>query len=221
MVVKTVSYTPVNPTLTHAMPPLSLGTTIIVMKYAGGVLLSADTRATMGNLVVDRFTPKILPITDKIYTCIAGSVSHAQFLVNEVRAHLMTQQMDLHANLNGMDPTVATAANILSIYLHKYREFLHAAFILGGVDNTGFHCINAMIGGSVLEEDYAISGSGGVFIKGLMKELYKPELTRAEAIDLARKLLKTAISLDTKSGGFMRFVAIEQGGLAEEGTRML
>ncbi|EFO64857.1 Proteasome subunit beta type 9 precursor [Giardia lamblia P15] len=221
MLAKTIPYTPVNPTLMHSMPPLSLGTTIIVMKYSNGVLLSADTRATMGNLVVDRFIPKVLPITDKIYTCIAGSVSHAQFLVNEVRAHLMTQQMDLHANLNGMDPMVATAANIISIYLHKYREFLHAAFILGGVDNTGFHCINSMIGGSVLEEDYSISGSGGVFIKGLMKELYNPELTRAEAINLAHKLLKTAISLDTKSGGFMRFVAIEQGGLAEEGTRML
>lgn len=211
---KTIPYTPVNPTLS-APPQQSLGTTIIVMKYAGGVLLCADTRATMGPMVANRIISKICPITDKICTCIAGGVAHAQFLVKEVHRHMLNHQLDL----GNTTASVKTAANILSLYNHTYRDFLRAAFILGGVDDTGFHCINVMIGGSVIESDYAISGSGGIYIQGLMRDLYRPDLTRAEAIALGHRLLSNSTHFDSMSGGVMRFTAIEREGVVEEGIR--
>ncbi|MEE2629060.1 MAG: proteasome subunit alpha, partial [Candidatus Latescibacterota bacterium] len=49
------------------------GTTIMAVRYADGVLVAGDRRATMGNLVVYDRADKVLSIDDDAIMAIAGS----------------------------------------------------------------------------------------------------------------------------------------------------
>ena len=53
------------------------GTTIMAVRYADGVLVAGDRRATMGNLVVYDRADKVLSIDDDAVMAIAGSPSVA------------------------------------------------------------------------------------------------------------------------------------------------
>ena len=53
------------------------GTTIMAVRYADGVLVAGDRRATMGNLVVYDRADKVLSIDDDTVMAIAGSPSVA------------------------------------------------------------------------------------------------------------------------------------------------
>ena len=68
------------------------GTTIMAVRYADGVLVAGDRRATMGNLVVYDRADKVLSIDDDTVMAIAGSPSvepgsirPSQFKINGTR----------------------------------------------------------------------------------------------------------------------------------------
>jgi len=56
------------------------GTTICGVKYNGGVVLGADTRATGGSIVVEKNCEKIHYIAPNIYCCGAGTAADTQFV---------------------------------------------------------------------------------------------------------------------------------------------
>ena len=61
---------------TTRMPePMSTGTTICGVVYAGGVVLGADTRATGGSEVADKNCEKIHYLAPNIYCCGAGTAA--------------------------------------------------------------------------------------------------------------------------------------------------
>ena len=60
-------------TLEKAKGEVSLGTTIMACKYAGGVIIGADSRTTTGAYIANRVTDKLTPITSTIYCCRSGS----------------------------------------------------------------------------------------------------------------------------------------------------
>lgn len=56
------------------------GTTICGVKFNGGVVLAADTRATGGSIVVEKNCEKIHYIAPNIYACGAGTAADTQFV---------------------------------------------------------------------------------------------------------------------------------------------
>ena len=50
------------------------------VKYNGGVVLGADTRATGGSIVVEKNCEKIHYIAPNIYCCGAGTAADTQFV---------------------------------------------------------------------------------------------------------------------------------------------
>jgi len=191
-------------------PALSLGTTIIGFEYADGIMLCADTRASIYPTVANRVTYKICKLSPSIFTCISGSVADAQFLVKTVRQHLAEQELQL-----GHRPAVTTAANLLAEYNYAYRDILLAGFVLGGYDETGPHIYTVLPSGSFRESHYALAGSGSGYIMGLMDEFYSPGMDAAQALEFGKKLIRAAARRDAASGGIMRWVRVEAGGATE------
>ncbi|CAF3643591.1 unnamed protein product [Rotaria sp. Silwood1] len=58
--------------------PVSTGTTIVAVEYDGGVIIGADTRTSSGTFVMNRFTDKLTPITDRIFCLRSGSAADTQ-----------------------------------------------------------------------------------------------------------------------------------------------
>ena len=63
-------------------------TTIMAVEFAGGVVIGADSRTSMGSYVSSRVTDKLTPITDNIFCCRSGSAADTQAIAAIVSSHM-------------------------------------------------------------------------------------------------------------------------------------
>lgn len=79
-----------NDDSTHAVPKgMNLGTSIMAVQFADGVILGADSRTTSGAYIGNRVTDKLTPLYDPfIYCCRSGSAADTQALADIVHYYM-------------------------------------------------------------------------------------------------------------------------------------
>ena len=175
-----------------------VGTTTVGLKFANGVVLAAESKATLGNLVADKEAKKIVQLDDRIAMTTAGSVGDAQQLERILKA-----EINLYKVLRNAEITVNAVATLLANILQSYRMFPYLTMlILGGVDKRGPQlCSVDPLGGISDGEKYIATGSGSPIAYGVMEDQFKEDLEKNEAIEIAIKAIKAAKERDAYSGG--------------------
>ncbi|MFC2175009.1 archaeal proteasome endopeptidase complex subunit beta [archaeon] len=183
------------------------GTTTLGLKCKDGVILASESRATMGNLIANKDTPKIFKIQDHIWMTTAGSVADAQKLVR-----LMQVETNLYQIERDHPIKVDSAVSLLSNVLHGNKYFPYwVQLLVGGYDSKPrLYSLDAV--GSALEEKVVSTGSGSPFAYGLLEADYKEDATIEENLPVAAKAIKSALERDAFSGNNIKLVAITKSG---------
>ncbi len=174
------------------------GTTGLALKFAGGIIIAADRRASMGTFVASKHAKKVHKLNEFTGIGIAGLVSDAQSLIDLMKAELSLYELE-----NGFRPTIRVAGSLLATVIHGgYRRFqpYWVQLLVGGVDRRGSHIYVLDPSGSMSEEEYFAIGSGTLLSIGVLEASWKPDMTKAKAKELALTALKTAIRRDTATG---------------------
>tara|TARA_Y100000310_G_scaffold344051_1_gene454807 strand:- start:6791 stop:7447 length:657 start_codon:yes stop_codon:yes gene_type:complete len=178
------------------------GTTTVGIKCGDGIVLAADKRATLGGRIISNKTvDKVFPITDNIALTMAGVVSDAQLITKLIKAELRLKKVRTAKETN-----VKETANLLgSIVYQNIRKLSPimgiTGFLLGGVDDSGFHLYDVGVDGSLLEhEDYVTDGSGFMMAYGVMDTLYDKGMKVNEGIKLAVQAISAAMQRDAATG---------------------
>ncbi|KAL5706667.1 proteasome endopeptidase complex [Ranunculus cassubicifolius] len=192
--------------------PHSMGTTIIGVTYDGGVVLGADSRTSTGMYVANRASDKITELTDNVYVCRSGSAADSQIVSDYVR-HYLNQ----HTIQSGQPATVKVAANLVRLLSYNNKAMLQTGLIVGGWDKyEGGKIYSVPLGGTILEQPFAIGGSGSSYLYGFFDQAWKEGMTKEEAISLVVKAVSLAIARDGASGGVVRTVTINSEGVKRE-----
>ncbi|MEA3429958.1 MAG: proteasome subunit beta [Nanoarchaeota archaeon] len=192
---------------------LKTGTTTIGILCKDGIVLAADKRATAGNLIVDKKAKKIHEISDNLALTTAGTVSDIQLIIKVLKAELKLKTIRVNRDAN-----VKEAANLLSnMVYNNIRKFSTipgiAHFLFGGVDASGYHLYDLFPDGSLTEIDnYISSGSGSVFVYGVMESQFKKNMTTDEGIKLAVTAINAALQRDSASGNGLDVMVIDKNG---------
>uniref|UniRef100_A0A7S1A9S0 Proteasome subunit beta n=1 Tax=Noctiluca scintillans TaxID=2966 RepID=A0A7S1A9S0_NOCSC len=198
---------------------VSTGTTILAVKFSGGVVLCADSRTSTGDYVANRASRKISKVTDRICVLRSGSAADTQALTQYVAHYLSIHEMDI-----GTMPTVKTCATLFKELAYGNKDRLLAGLIVAGWDKRGGQVFEIPLGGTLMPiSGFSIGGSGSGFIYGLCDATYKPEMTKDECVEWAKKMVSHAMSRDGSSGGMIRVVTIDEGGIEEfafEGNKL-
>ena len=192
------------------------GTTTVGLICKDGVVLAAEKKSTMGYLVANKESEKILPIDDHIALTIAGASGDAQAL-----ARYMKAELSLFKIQNQREISVKGAATLLANILHSGRwTFLPymVQLIVAGYDDNGpsIFTLDA-IGSSEEEKKFFSTGSGSPIALGVLENGYKDSISLEDGIRLAVKAVKAAIERDIASGGSGIDVAV----INREGIRFL
>jgi len=174
------------------------GTTGLALKFANGIIIVADRRASMGTFVASKTAKKVHKLNEYTAMGIAGLVSDAQSLIDVMKAELRLYELE-----NSFQPTIRVAGSLLATIIHgSYRRFqpYWVQLLVGGIDRRGSHIYVLDPSGSISEEDYFAIGSGTLLAIGVLEAMWKPDLTKAKAKELALTALKTAIGRDTATG---------------------
>jgi 20S proteasome subunit beta 1 len=189
-----------------------MGTTIMAVRYSGGVIMAADSRTTTGAYIANRASDKITSVHDKIFVCRSGSAADTQAVADIVRYYLSGHAIEL-----GEEPRVKTAANLFKQVVYQNKDRLSAGIIIGGYDeHDGGSVYSVTMGGSLVKENVALGGSGSIFVYGLLDAEYKPTMSKEECLKFVRKAVSHAMARDGSSGGVIRTVVISKDGVERE-----
>lgn len=183
------------------------GTTTVAVAFDEGVIIAADSRTTMGTYIACRMSNKLTKLTDNIYCCRSGRASHTMYV-----AQLVSQYIKKFSVTDDTIPTVRDAAIFTSKLISEYP--LVASMIIAGYDEDGRGSVYSVnIGGTLLKRDWAMSGSGSIFLYGYADTHYNENMTFEQKVNFAKQLVKLAIDRDGSSGGCIRMAVIRKEGV--------
>src|SRR3954462_5898112 len=179
------------------------GTTVVAVRYADGVVMAGDRRATSGNLISHRTMEKVYPADRHSGVAIAGAAGPAMDMVK-----LFQLQLEHYEKVEGVELSLEGKANQLS---GMVRGNLPAAMqglvvvpLFAGYDlrrRQGRLFQYDVTGGRYEESNFATTGSGSLHAGTVIKLGYRENLTREETIDLAISALFNAADEDSATGG--------------------
>jgi 20S proteasome subunit beta 1 len=194
--------------------PVSLGTTIVAVSFEGGVVLAADSRTSSGAYVVNRVSNKLTKLTDRIYCCRSGSAADTQAL-----AEMTSNYLEQHAVDTKRPATVAAAAGLFQKLCYNNKWNISAGILVAGYDEiNGGSVYTIPPGGCSVKLDYAMGGSGSIFLYAWMDSHYKKGMTRDQCVNFVREAVSHAISRDGSSGGVVRTIALDATGATHTTT---
>ena len=186
------------------------GATAVGITFNGGIVLASEKRIAFGNFLVSKSTKKTFPITPKVGATCAGLVADMQILTLQIAALAKIRKMELKREV---PPN--TVAKMMSNMMYERRFFpLLTQVIVGGVvDKPMLYTLDPL--GSVLPDEYAAVGTGAEMALGVLDPQFKPNMTQEEAIDLAKKAVRSAALRDSASGDGLDMLVITKDGTKE------
>jgi proteasome beta subunit len=182
--------------ITHA-------TTCVAVRYADGVLMAGDRRATAGNFISHRAIEKVFPADRFSGVAFAGAAGPAMELVK-----LFQLQLEHYEKVEGAALSLEGKANQLG---QMVRNHLPAAMqgmavvpVFAGFElsrGTGRLWQYDVNGGRYEESKFASTGSGSLHASTVVKLGFHENLSRTEVIDLAVNALFQAADEDSATGG--------------------
>jgi proteasome beta subunit len=179
------------------------GTTVVAIRYADGVVMAGDRRATAGNWIAHRAIEKVFPADRHSGVAIAGAAGPAMEMVK-----LFQLQLEHYEKVEGGALSLEGKANTLG---QMVRNNLPAAMqglgvvpLFAGYDilREGGRLFEYDITGGRYEETrFAASGSGSMHAGTVIKINFRENLARDETVDLAINALFEAADEDSATGG--------------------
>lgn len=192
----------------HSTQPkaTSTGTTIVGVKFNGGVVIAADTRSTQGPIVADKNCAKLHRIAPRIWCAGAGTAADT-----EAVTQLIASNIELHSLSSKRQPRVVTALQMLKQHLFKYQGYIGAYLIIAGCDPTGSHLFSIHAHGSTDVGYYLSLGSGSLAAMAVLETNWREDITKDEAIKLASDAIQAGIWNDLGSGSNVDVCVMEVG----------
>ncbi|KAJ7904336.1 nucleophile aminohydrolase [Mycena olivaceomarginata] len=176
---------------------VNLGTSIMAVQFANGVVIGADSRTTTGSYIANRVTDKLTHVHDRVYCSDTQAV-----------ADIVHYYLQLFSQSSGAPPPVHTAASMFQKLCYENKDALSAGIIVAGWDKeVGPSVYNIPLGGGLFRQPWAIGGSGSTYVYGYCDATYK------EGWGSRRDALALAMSRDGSSGGVIRMCVITEEGV--------
>lgn len=192
------------------------GTTVLSLRYDGGVLNLADRRATAGNLIMYDQAEKIMALDDTTVVSISGafakSIEVCRFLKHSFKYYRRTvlHEMSLEGKLTEISRALAGNAPMAMQGIGLFLPIV-AAYDRKK-DDFGVYFFDGA-GARFQNGSYACAGSGSERIRGTFEYISRVKgrfETRplAEVLEDGLMMLDIAADLDSATGGFNKTLPV-------------
>ena len=179
------------------------GTTVLGLKFAGGVVFAGDRRATEGYAVADDKMEKVFAADDYSAIAIAGAAGQAVEIVK-----LFQLELEHYEKITGDRLSLEGKANRLGQMIRSNFPMAIQGLVVvplfGGFDHKrheGRIFYYDATGGRWEEDDFHATGSGGRPAKSSLKKRWRPGLDRDTGLQVAVEALVDAAEEDIATGG--------------------
>src|SRR5436309_6800870 len=167
------------------------GTTVLSLKFDGGVIIAGDRRATEGYSIADEKIDKVFAADDYSAIAIAGAAGQATEIVK-----LFQTELEHYEKVQGDRLSLEGKANRLAQMIRQNfpmaLQGLVVVPLFAGFDvrrGEGRLFRYDVTGGRWEEADYHSTGSGSLHARGTLKKRWRSGLSRQEAVRVAVEAL--------------------------------
>ena len=186
-----------------ASAQLPHATTIVAARFADGVVMAGDRRATAGNMIMQRDIEKVFRSDDFSAVGIAGVAGIGMELVR-----LFQLELEHYEKLEGRTLSLEGKANRLSAFVRgnmaAAMQGLVVVPLFAGYDEVagrGRIFSYDVAGGRYEERPFHAIGSGSIFAKGSLKKLYTEDMSDRAVVLALMQALYDAAEDDSATGG--------------------
>lgn len=179
------------------------GTTVVAVRFADGVVMAGDRRATFGMTIASRRIEKVFPADQHSGVAIAGAAGPAVEMVK-----LFQTQLEHYEKVQGDALSLEGKANQLGLLVRGNLPAAMQGFavvpLFAGFDHRrgrGRVFSYDVTGGRYEEANYQTQGSGSVHARNWIKATWREGMTSGEAIELTIRSLFAAADEDAATGG--------------------
>src|SRR3954468_23171028 len=179
------------------------GTTVVAIRYADGVVMAGDRRATAGYTIANRRMDKVFAADDFSGVAIAGAAGPAIEMVK-----LFQTQLEHYEKVQGDVLSLEGKANQLGMLvrgnLPAAMQGLAVVPLFAGYDQhreRGRVFSYDITGGRYEEQDYQGQGSGSVHARNWIKAGWTEGMSLDDTVALAIRALFAAADEDVATGG--------------------
>ena len=108
------------------------GTTTVGLVCTDGIVLTTDTRASMGYYIASRTVNKIAVIDKHVAVTIAGGVADAQYIVDQLKFNSHIYKIEKSKPLP-ISSVARLTSNLFFSALHQLAPY-YADILVGGID---------------------------------------------------------------------------------------
>lgn len=178
-------------------------TTIVSLRYDGGVVMAGDRRATAGSMIAQNDIQKVFAADEQSLIGIAGAAGIGIELIG-----LFQLELEHYEKIEGAPLSTTGKANRLSTILRQNLGLAMQGLAVvplfaswDSAEERGRIFSYDPVGGRYEERDYHAIGSGSIFARGSIKKLYRDDFTAEQAVIAALQGLYDAAEDDSATGG--------------------
>lgn len=182
--------------INHTTSPIVTGATVIGIKYAGGVLVAADTLASYGTQKRYKEVCRMKKLGQ--YTLLGSSGEHSDF---QYLGGLLDELADedwLHEDNCSMGPKEYSSyiGNVMYNRRSKFNPLYNQFVVVGKKKNEESYLTYVDHQGTKFEENFVATGFGAFLAIPLLRNGWTKDITKEAAIELAKKCLELCFYRD-------------------------
>lgn len=211
----------------HTTRPITTGTSVLGIKYRGGVMLAADTLCSYGSMAKYKNAKRLLNINSRTLIGASGEYSDLQSISDLLKRNALEDRCtadSLYEEDNNEECAKEVWSYMRAVMYNRrsnmnplWNDVVVAGFQQntdGTTSDTPFLGVVDKIG-TAYEDDILATGFGGYIALPLMREKYRPDMEEGEARALledclrilfyrdCRALNRVQIAKVTKEGGVL------------------
>jgi len=178
--------------------PVTTGTSVLAVKFNGGVVFAADTLGSYGSLARFRDCPRILKVNETTVVGCTGDYADYQYLKGIIE-QLAIDDVCKDDNIS-MSPRSLHSWLTRVLYNKRSKmDPLWTTFIVGGIENgEGFLGYVDKLG-TAYKDPVIATGYGSYMATPLLRNAWKEDLTEAEAVKVITDSMRTLYYRDARA----------------------
>jgi 20S proteasome subunit beta 7 len=197
----------------HTTTAEYVGSTVIGVKYTGGILLATDTRLNYGGLAkYQNITDRLTRVNNNTIMGSSGEYSDYQELTRVLNEEVLKDSLNSRSYLGPSE--ITNYLSSICYYRRSKMDPYMTSTVVGGLDWNGTPVLYSVDQfGTKLESNYFATGMGNYFSQSIIE----PELpkngevfTRRQAIDLLEKCFKVIYYRDCRAGNNIKYAYLER-----------
>ncbi|KAK2196185.1 bifunctional Proteasome [Babesia duncani] len=199
------------------MSGIVTGAAIVGLKFNDGVLIAADTKLSYGRMNRVKDFCRLEKLSDNAIFCSSGDAADHQYLSETLKYQVAQELVSKNNDFSKCLINAEMLHNYLSrlqYYKRTKIEPIFSSCILAGLDAHGKPLIGySDVYGTSYKDDFIVTGLGKYFAIGPLRQDYKPDMTKAEATELAIRCMRLLYLRDCSASDKIQVAYVTKDGV--------